>query len=370
VRPSTARRSPFVSLSSLHFLLLRTKACLLQLANGGDELINYVADRHNDTIVVVTAPGPIDFSDFADHPNVSAILFTYFPVVEGGAAMASIIHGDVNPSGKLPFTVAANVSDYDAGTLFNGTVDIDPVTNFTEGDFIDYRYFDEKNITPLYEFGFGLSYTSCVVFLPFSHLLHLSILLFLHFLLPLIFTLSSPLFAPPCRNRIDPLPFLAASPSRTSRSRRTRRATKRSSARRMRSSLSLGRRPRVFTITPTPSRRPSRTRAQSTELRSLRCAFTSLPFSSGFFPLTCISIQLYISWPSSTPRKMPVRQLRGFEKPFLKAGASKTVSFALRNKDLAYYSTVLGGWTIPEGEFTVSVGSSSRKLPLVGKISV
>jgi beta-glucosidase len=67
---------------------------------------------------------------------------------------------------------------------------------------------------------------------------------------------------------------------------------------------------------------------------------------------------------------MPIRQLRGFEKPSLTAGASKTVSFALRNKDLAYYSTVLGGWTIPKGDFTVSVGSSSRKLPLVGKISV
>jgi beta-glucosidase len=67
---------------------------------------------------------------------------------------------------------------------------------------------------------------------------------------------------------------------------------------------------------------------------------------------------------------MPVRQLRGFDKETLKAGASKTVSFALRNKDLAYYSVVLGGWTIPEGDFTVSVGSSSRKLPLTGKISV
>ncbi|GAA5921355.1 hypothetical protein JCM6882_005178, partial [Rhodosporidiobolus microsporus] len=53
---------------------------------------------------------------------------------------------------------------------------------------------------------------------------------------------------------------------------------------------------------------------------------------------------------------------------FLKPGQSKTVEFELRNKDLAYYDVEKGGWVIPEGEFTVSVGSSSRKLPLTGTI--
>jgi beta-glucosidase len=134
----------------------------LQLSNGADELINYVADRHNDTIVVITAPGPVDFSNFVDHANVSAILFVYAPTVEGGNAIASTLYGEVNPSGKLPFTVAANVSDYDSNAIFNETATIDPIANFTEGNFIDYRYFDKKNITPLYEFGFGLSYTSFV----------------------------------------------------------------------------------------------------------------------------------------------------------------------------------------------------------------
>jgi beta-glucosidase len=138
----------------------------IQLANDGDELIEYVAARHNDTIVVVTAPGPIDFSKWIDHANVSAVLFTYFPGVEGGAAMASVFYGDVNPSGKLPFTIAANVSDYDSNTYYNESIGLNPTTNFSEGNFIDYRYFDKKNITPLYEFGFGLSYTSFVSSFP------------------------------------------------------------------------------------------------------------------------------------------------------------------------------------------------------------
>jgi beta-glucosidase len=118
--------------------------------------------------VVISAPGPVDFSRWIDHANVSAVLFTYFPTTEGGPAVASVLFGDVNPSGKLPFTVAANVADYDSGAYYNGTFDLGPSTVFTEGTFVDYRYFDEKNISPLYEFGFGLSYTSCVL-LPFLH---------------------------------------------------------------------------------------------------------------------------------------------------------------------------------------------------------
>jgi beta-glucosidase len=74
--------------------------------------------------------------------------------------MASILYGDVNPSGKLPFTIAKNVSDYNLAAYYNESVSLNPTTNFTEGDLIDYRYFDAKNITPLYEFGYGLSYTS------------------------------------------------------------------------------------------------------------------------------------------------------------------------------------------------------------------
>lgn len=131
---------------------------LSQLANSGDELIQYVAERHNDTIVVVNAPGPVDMSKWADHVNVTSIIFAYFPSPEGGNAIAGALWGDFSPSGKLPFTIAANVSDY-ADALYSGPVTINPVANFTEGTLIDYRYFDAKNITPKYEFGFGLSYT-------------------------------------------------------------------------------------------------------------------------------------------------------------------------------------------------------------------
>lgn len=61
---------------------------------------------------------------------------------------------------------------------------------------------------------------------------------------------------------------------------------------------------------------------------------------------------------------MPVHNLRGFAKPYLKAGKSQEVEFNLRNKDLAVWSVEKQGWIIPTGAFKVSVGTSSRNLPL------
>jgi beta-glucosidase len=123
-------------------------------------LINYVADRFNDTIVVINAPGPVNLTSFYDHPNVTSILFAYYPGQEAGNSLVDVLFGDVNPSGHLPFTIGKNVEDYDQNAYYNETRSLYPSTNFTEGVFIDYKWFDKQNTTPLYEYGFGLSYTT------------------------------------------------------------------------------------------------------------------------------------------------------------------------------------------------------------------
>lgn len=71
-----------------------------------------------------------------------------------------MLYGDIAPSGRLPFTIAKNESDY--GSLLNSTISFDyfPSENFTEGLFIDYRAFDKEGIEPQFEFGYGLSYTT------------------------------------------------------------------------------------------------------------------------------------------------------------------------------------------------------------------
>ncbi|GIJ86472.1 hypothetical protein Asppvi_005361 [Aspergillus pseudoviridinutans] len=115
--------------------------------------------------VVITHSAGINTMPWAENPNVTAILAAHYPGQEAGNSIVDILFGDVNPSGHLPYTIAQNEADYPTA-LFNVT---DPAqatnsaawqSNFSEGLLIDYRHFDANDITPLYEFGFGLSYTS------------------------------------------------------------------------------------------------------------------------------------------------------------------------------------------------------------------
>ncbi|KAH6638223.1 beta-glucosidase-like protein [Boeremia exigua] len=133
------------------------------LADGfSDQLVNNVAKNCSNTIVVLHSAGIRVVDSWIEHPNVTAVIFAGVPGQESGNALVDVLYGDVNPSGRLPYTVARNESDY--GHLLNSTIDLThPAflqSNFTEGLYIDYRAFDQQNITPRYEFGYGLSYTT------------------------------------------------------------------------------------------------------------------------------------------------------------------------------------------------------------------
>ncbi|KAK9321511.1 putative glycoside hydrolase family 3 protein [Lipomyces orientalis] len=130
--------------------------------NYSDELVNRVANSCANTVVVIHNAGIRLVDQFVNHPNVTAIIFAHLPGQDSGRALVSLLYGDNNFSGKLPYTVAKNDTDYpvlhhtEAVTPYG----LFPQSNFTEGVCIDYRAFDAENITPQYEFGFGLSYTS------------------------------------------------------------------------------------------------------------------------------------------------------------------------------------------------------------------
>jgi beta-glucosidase len=79
--------------------------------------------------------------------------------------------------------------------------------------------------------------------------------------------------------------------------------------------------------------------------------------------------QLYLGLPSSAPTT-PVRQLRGFQKTSIAAGANATMKFELRRKDLSYWDVSEKRWVLPSGNFKVEVGASSRNLKLNGTIAV
>lgn len=125
-----------------------------------DELVHNVATNCSNTIVVMHDAGIRVVDSWIDHPNITAVVYAMLPGQESGNAIVDVLYGNVSPSGRLPFTVAKKESDY--GHLLNSTISFAafPQQNFTEGLYIDYRYFDKHNITPRYEFGYGLSYST------------------------------------------------------------------------------------------------------------------------------------------------------------------------------------------------------------------
>lgn len=128
-----------------------------------DSIILNVAASCNNTIVVFHNPGARLVDTFIDHPNITALIFAHTPGQDSGKALVNLLYGDENFSGKLPYTLAKNESDYaglDKPAQPEGEFALFPQADFTEGVYIDYRSFDARNVTPRYEFGFGLSYTT------------------------------------------------------------------------------------------------------------------------------------------------------------------------------------------------------------------
>jgi beta-glucosidase len=108
---------------------------------------------NKNTIVVIHSVGPLILETILALPNVVAVLWTRIPGQETGNGLVDVLYGTTSPSGKLPYTIGKQESDY--GTALASGDD-----NYSEGLYIDYRHFDNANIEPRYEFGFGLSYTT------------------------------------------------------------------------------------------------------------------------------------------------------------------------------------------------------------------
>ncbi|KAH9932207.1 glycoside hydrolase [Fomitopsis serialis] len=131
----------------------------LYLDNDDDTLIQTVAANCNNTIVVMHAGGPVLVEAWIDNPNVTAVIAAHFPGQEAGTAITNVLFGDVSPSGKLPYTIGYSLDDYAPDTIVATPV-LQPQAYFNESTLIDYRWFSANNITPRFEFGYGLSYST------------------------------------------------------------------------------------------------------------------------------------------------------------------------------------------------------------------
>ncbi len=124
---------------------------------GQDELIKAVLKENPRTIIVLMGGGAIDMTQWVD--IAPAILQAWYPGMEGGNALAKIIFGEINPSGKLPMTFPKKLEDHPSHKL--GEYPGDSVyVNYYDDIYVGYRYFDTWKIDPQFAFGHGLSYTS------------------------------------------------------------------------------------------------------------------------------------------------------------------------------------------------------------------
>ena len=146
----------------------------LQLPGNQDQLVSAVAAVNPKTIVVVESGGPITMP-WID--KVSAVLEAWYPGIRGGDAIANILFGDVNPSAKLPITFPRSDDDLPFGKpveqpAARGPEDMKEIfpgvtinsrrfeISYDDGLLVGYRYFEAKHKQALFQFGFGLSYTT------------------------------------------------------------------------------------------------------------------------------------------------------------------------------------------------------------------
>jgi beta-glucosidase len=126
----------------------------MDLPGKQDALVEQVAAANPRTIVVLNTGSPISMP-WLD--KVAAVVQAWYPGQECGNAIADVLFGDTNPAGKLPQTFPVRLEDTPTYLDFPGE---NGKIYYSEGLFVGYRYYDKRNIAPLFPFGFGLSYTT------------------------------------------------------------------------------------------------------------------------------------------------------------------------------------------------------------------
>jgi beta-glucosidase len=244
----------------------------LKMPFGQDALVQAVLAANPNTVVVLLGGGPIEVALWAS--QAKAIVEAWYPGMEGGNALAHILFGDVNPSGKLPFTFPVKLEDSPAMKLgeYPSTAGNPLKQTYKDDIFVGYRYYDTYKVAPQFAFGHGLSYTT--------------------------FEYGK----------------LAVKPA-------AQRATV------------------TLTVRNTG-------KVAGAEV-----------------------VQLYVKDLKSAVKR-PEKELKGFEKVFLKPGETKTVTMQLPADAFKYYDEAMKQWVLEPGQFEVLVGSSSRDIRQTGSLTL
>ena len=239
---------------------------------GQDELVQAVLAANPNTVVVLLGGGPIDVSAWA--AQARSIVEAWYPGMEGGNALAHILFGDVNPSGKLPLTFPVKLEDSPVNKLgeYPSTPGNPLKQTYKDDIYVGYRYFDTYKVAPQFAFGHGLSYTTF----------------------------------------------------------------------------------KYDNLSVTPGIKSATVKVRVTNSGSVAGAEV---------------VQVYVK-DEQAAVKRPEKELKGFQKVFLKPGEAKTVTLKLDADAFQYYDESKKQWVLEPGKFDVLVGSSSRDIRLTGNVTL
>jgi beta-glucosidase len=245
----------------------------MRLPYGQETLIQEVAKANPKTIVVIIAGSPLELSSIQS--RVPSIVWAWYGGMEAGNAVLDVLSGTAFPSGKLPITFPVSIHQMPDHALGNYP-GRDLKVNYEEDILVGYRWFDTKNIAPLYPFGFGLSYTK--------------------------FEIADAI--------VDKKEYY------------------------------------------------------KNEDITINCTIKNTGKSDG-----AEVIQLYSSQTiSSVPR--PKKELKAFQKVFLKSGEQKTVALKVKVQDMAFYDEKTASWKVEAGEFVLHLGTSVKDIVSVLAIQI
>jgi beta-glucosidase len=335
------------------------------LWDGGDTLITNVSATCNNTIVVIHSTGPVLLGNYSDNPNITAILWAGIPGEQSGNSIADVLYGRVNPGAKLPFTLARAREDYGTDLLYmpnNGGAA--PQTAFTEGVFIDYRALDHADITPVYEFGYGLSYTN----FSYSNIQVQRTMVGLNgtYTPTTGSTPPAPTYGTVSNNKSDYLfpsnitqvPFYIYPYLNSTDLKIAANATDYGSTPDFIP-------PNAQNSSPQPLLPAGGAPGGNPQLYDVLYEVTATITNTGSIPGEEVP-QLYISLGGPYDPKVV---LRNFERLSIQPGQTATFTADITRRDVSNWNTNVQNWVISNYTKTIYVGSSSRKLPLSATLS-
>jgi beta-glucosidase len=130
----------------------------MTLPYGQDKLLDALVKANPNIVVVLLCGTPVEIGEW--YAKVPSLVQMSYLGMEAGNAIYDVLVGNANPCGKLAVTYPKKITDSPAHTSGKDFYGKDGIITYTEGLFVGYRYFDTKNIEPMFPFGYGLSYTT------------------------------------------------------------------------------------------------------------------------------------------------------------------------------------------------------------------